>query len=173
MKIYITGMPGCGKSTFGKRVADLLNMPFFDLDKEIIKKENCSINELFEQKGEEYFRNIESEKLKELTTLNNSFILATGGGTPCFNDNIDFMNRQGITIYIRATIPDLLLRLSDKGINKRPLLKHTSREELEQKLSQQMEKRKIYYEKCRFHVAYHETMENDLIKIIQPFTASE
>ncbi len=161
-------MPGSGKSTFGKRVAEKVNMAFFDLDKEIIKRENCSINELFELKGEDYFRKIESETLEEISRSNDSFILATGGGTPCFKNNMDFMNKNGITFYIKASVYDLLERLSEKGINKRPLLKHNSREELEQKLNQQLEKRKAYYEKCRFHVSYNERMETDLIKIIQP-----
>ena len=160
-------MPGCGKSTFGKRVATELNMDFFDLDKEIIKIENRSINEIFENDGEDYFRNIESKCLREITLKNNSFIMATGGGTPCFRDNISYMNENGLTFYIKATVKDLIERLSLKGLNKRPLLRNLTPEEVEKKLGDQLRSRERFYEMCRYQLPYHTSMELDISAVIR------
>ncbi len=173
IKVFITGMPGCGKSTFGNRIATSLNLPFFDLDKEIEIREKLSINEIFRQKGESYFRETESKTLREVTDRNLTFIMATGGGTPCFNDNIEFMNANGTTFYINAAIQDLLERLTDKGINKRPLLKAAAPNELEEKLTTQLESRKAFYEKCQYKLAYHESMENDFLVTIRQLMLSE
>jgi shikimate kinase len=167
MKIFITGMPGCGKSTFGKKVAEELNMTFFDLDKEIIKKENRTINKIFEKEGEDYFRQLESKCLQELSQANEKFILATGGGTPGFGNNMDFMNEAGITIYINASVRDLIERLSIKGLNKRPLLKDLSPQEVEKKLEDQLSSRKKYYERCKFQLIYHPSMESDISALIR------
>jgi shikimate kinase len=82
MKIYLIGMPGCGKSTFGKKAAEQLNMDFIDLDTEIINYRQKSINDIFEQEGEHSFREIESKLLKSITADDDHFIMATGGGAP-------------------------------------------------------------------------------------------
>jgi len=166
-------MPGCGKSTFGKRVAEILNMKFFDLDKEITTKENMTVNDIFQQHGEPYFREAESNILKEITDNNNSFVMATGGGTPCFADNLEIMNTAGNTIYINASVNDLLDRLSVKGINKRPLLKQLSPGELEAHLTSQLNNRKIFYEKCQHILAYNETMETDMVELIRSINKSK
>lgn len=160
-------MPGCGKSTFGKRVAGTLHMTYFDLDKEIVKKENRTINEIFENNGENYFRDIESECLREVTANNDSFILATGGGAPCFRDNMSYMNENGLTIYIRASVKDLIERLSLKGLDKRPLLRNLSPEEVEKKLGDQLNSRERFYNMCRYKLAYHDSMESDLAAVIR------
>lgn len=166
-------MPGCGKSTFGRKAAASLDLPFFDLDKEIIRNENMDINSIFQQKGEEYFRGVESSLLKQVTVSNSSFVMATGGGTPCFADNIDFMNARGLTIYIRATVEDLLERLSEKGLKKRPLLKEVAPEELRAKLASQLQSRKSYYEKCQHILAYHSSMESEIVDVILKNRLSE
>jgi shikimate kinase len=167
MKVFLTGMPGCGKSTFGKRVAGILSMDFYDLDKEIIRKENRVINEIFESEGEDYFRRVESECLHEITAGHSSFILATGGGAPCFGNNMDYMNASGVTIYIRATVKELIERLSFKGLDKRPLLRNMTPEEVEIKLSDQLRSREKFYEMCRHVLTYHISMENDIAALIR------
>src|SRR5436189_5502924 len=94
MKIFLIGMPGAGKSTLGRPLAAALNLPFVDLDKEIEKHEQKSIPEVFELRGEDYFRKSESTLLKSWAESNRSFVLATGGGAPCFHDGIEVINKH-------------------------------------------------------------------------------
>lgn len=159
-------MPGCGKSTFGRKAAGLLRLNFIDLDMEISRVEKLSINEIFNQFGEAYFRENESKILKNISSNSDSFIMATGGGAPCYFDNMKFMKASGITIYIRASVSQLLLRLSEKGIEKRPLLKQLSEGNLEQGLSESLHQRKKYYEKSDFILPYHDSLEKDIVKIL-------
>src|SRR5690606_34726901 len=115
--IYIVGYMGSGKTTFGKRLAAKLNMAFVDLDNLIEVTEGKTINEIFELKGESYFREKEKEILQ--TTVFVNTVVATGGGTPCFFDNMSWMNTNGKTIYLKMTAQALESRLKfDK--NNRP-----------------------------------------------------
>ena len=118
-------------------------------------------------KGEDYFRNVESNCLREVISRNDSFILATGGGTPCFGDNMKYMNENGVTIYINATVKDLVERLSLKGLDKRPLLRNLTPEEVEKKLGDQLHSRERYYKMCKYRLAYHVSMETDIADIIR------
>ncbi len=164
MKIFLTGMPGCGKSTFGRKVARELNLDFIDLDKEIIKKEELSITEIFELKGEDHFRKIESELLKDISMANDNFVLATGGGAPCFYDNMDFMNDQGHTVFIDTPIDTLLERLSLSGINKRPLIKKMGEDNLLEGLTEKLNYRLPFYKKAKNIFNYNISLETDIIR---------
>jgi shikimate kinase len=164
MKIFLTGMPGCGKSTFGRKVARELNLDFIDLDKEIIKKEKLSIAEIFELKGEDHFRKIESELLKDISIANDNFVLATGGGAPCFYDNMDFMNEQGHTVFIDTPIDTLLERLSLSGINKRPLIKKMGEDNLLEGLTEKLNYRLPFYKKAKKIFKYNISLETDIIR---------
>jgi len=164
MKIFLTGMPGCGKSTFGRKIARELSLDFIDLDKEIIKKEELSIIEIFELKGEDHFRKIESELLKEISLVNDNFVLATGGGAPCFYNNMDFMNEQGHTVFIDTPIETLLERLSQSGINKRPLIKKMGEDNLFDGLSEKLNARLPFYKKAKNIFKYNIALETDIIK---------
>ena len=166
MRIFLIGMPGCGKSTFGRKVAADLNLPFFDLDHEIVHREGTSISNIFENQGEDYFREVESRLLHEITLSNQKFIMATGGGAPCFFDNMAFMNDHGISIYIDADIEHLLSRLSEKGIEKRPLLKQIGMENLKDGLKEKLESRKIFYHQAKVILPYHQGLEKDIIRSI-------
>jgi shikimate kinase len=168
MKIFITGMPGCGKSTFGRKAAAELNLEFIDLDKEIINEEQMPITDIFELKGEDYFRKIESRLLKEICSRKNDFIMATGGGAPCFFDNMDFMNEQGFTIFIDTTIDILLERLSSSGINKRPLLKKMGEDNLFNGLTEKLNYRLPYYNKAKIKFKYNIALDTDIIKYFSP-----
>lgn len=159
-------MPGCGKSTFGRKVALLLDLPFFDLDHEIVNHEGTPIPDIFENKGEDYFREIESKLLHKITLSNEKFILATGGGAPCFFDNMAFMNAHGVSIYIDAGIEHLMTRLSEKGIEKRPLLKRMGVENLKEGLIEKLKSRKYFYHQAKVILPYHEGLELDIIKAV-------
>jgi shikimate kinase len=170
MKIYLIGMPGCGKSTFGRKTAEILSMKFIDLDSEIVSYAQKPITHIFKEEGEDYFRKIESSLLKSLSNKEESFIMATGGGAPCFFDNMRFMNTHGITIYIDADIAFLLERLSVKGINKRPLLKKLGKNNLEQGLRDQLNHRLSFYSKAQIILPYEEELEKKIVQKISTRT---
>jgi shikimate kinase len=120
MKIFLTGFPGSGKSFFGKAVAEQLDIPFYDLDELIVAETGSSIVEIFKLKGEDYFRTKESEALRTFGPKRKALI-ATGGGTPCFNHNMEWMNANGMTIYLEASAAFLFHRLV-KDKKNRPLI---------------------------------------------------
>jgi shikimate kinase len=148
-KIFFVGMPGSGKSTIGKHVAMQLGYDFIDLDDVIVSNEGREITEIFKDEGEEYFRNIEHQYLVELIEKKESFILATGGGAPCFFDNMERMNQSGITIFLNVPIEDLYNKLKTKGTDKRPLLKNISASDLLSELKQKFEVRQKFFEQSR------------------------
>jgi shikimate kinase len=147
MKIVLIGYMGSGKSSIGKQLANLLNLQFKDLDQEIELVEKQSIEEIFSNKGEIYFRKKEIEVLKSVLNENSSTILATGGGTPCFGNTMEYLNadKKSITIYLKATIDSLVNRLYEER-KKRPLIAHIkSKEELKDFISKHLFERSYYY----------------------------
>jgi Shikimate kinase len=126
--IYIIGFMGSGKTTAGKKLASLLGWSFIDLDKKIEEYEGKSIPEIFSEKGEDYFRVVESHLLRSLKSGTDT-IVSTGGGTPSYCDNMDIMLESGLTIYLKLTPTQLRSRLSEsKG--DRPLIKDLDHENL-------------------------------------------
>jgi shikimate kinase len=146
MKIYLIGMPGSGKTTLGRKLADKLALSFVDLDTEIIHREGLSIPEIFAAKGEDHFRMVESQLLNEWAVKNDSFVMATGGGAPCFFNGIDSMNSTGLTIFLNVAIDELVNRVSKKS--DRPLLSTTSEEEMKDRLSSLAKQRLTTYQKA-------------------------
>jgi shikimate kinase len=129
MKFFLVGLPGCGKSTLGKKFAYVMRLPFFDLDQLIEEGEGAPISELFVQHGEKQFREVEHHYLLKLESVEKA-IIATGGGTPCFFNNMEMMNQLGMTIFLDLAPREIAHRLSENGISKRPLLKGKTREEI-------------------------------------------
>lgn len=120
--IYIIGFMGSGKTTAGKKLALLLGWSFIDLDKKIEEHTGKTIPEIFSQNGEDYFRDIESQVLKNLLYQTDT-IISTGGGTPCYSDNMDVMLDTGLTLYLKLTPGQLKNRLTGSK-TKRPLIKN-------------------------------------------------
>jgi shikimate kinase len=147
MKIFLLGFMGSGKTHWGRQLSQKLGIPFFDLDEQIVNAENKSINEIFASKGEEYFRMVEKDTLHIITESRDSMIMACGGGTPCYFNNIDYMNRMGTTVWLDTPIPVLLERLI-KERAKRPLLKDLSDEQVNAFIVKKFSDRKIYYEQA-------------------------
>lgn len=154
---------GSGKSFWSTKLGSILNIPSFDLDKEIEKAEAKTIAEIFENKGEDYFRIKENEALKSFTS-NNNFILSTGGGAPCYHNNIDWMNANGITIWIDESIEIIAERLLKEKTH-RPLIANVPDEELKDFLAQMRERRAPFYSKAKHHFNKIITQEN-FLKII-------
>ena len=126
--LYIIGFMGSGKSTAGRKLAFLLDWSFVDLDKKVEEYTGKTITELFSQNGEDYFRNVESEVLKSLKGQINT-VISTGGGTPCYSDNMDYMLSTGLTLYLKLTPGQLKKRLSESS-HERPLIKGLTNDEM-------------------------------------------
>ncbi len=141
---------GCGKSYVGRNLAPLLGFDYIDVDKYIEEKEGLTIKEIFEQKGEDYFRQAEKDFIHQLDTGQN-LVISTGGGAPCFFDNMEVMNEKGLTIYLNRNKEKVIWRLL-KGQYKRPLIAHLNPEELEKFYDERLESRKPFYEKAKLHV---------------------
>lgn len=148
MKIVLVGYMGSGKSTLGKLLSKKLNINFIDLDDYIIAQVNMSIPELFKTKGELFFRKKEREYLQELMNKKTSFILATGGGTPCYGDNLKLIQEKTThDFYLKLSIPSLVERLLPEKEN-RPLLKDITNDELPEFIGKHLFERNNYYLKA-------------------------
>ncbi len=148
MLYFLIGYMGSGKSSLAKRVSRLTRIPYIDSDKAIEAKTGMSVSSIFELHGESYFRELEHEFILSLDDARD-LIISTGGGLPCFNDNISLLNKKGTTFYLKLS-PD---KLSERLINsktERPLLKGKSEEELLQFLTGHLAEREMYYLQSRY-----------------------
>jgi len=150
MQIFLIGFMGSGKSYTAKELSNLLDMPFIDLDGFIEKEGGQSISKLFEFGGEQHFREIEHNALKTVINKYPNYIVATGGGTPIFHDNLHLMKENGLTVYLDASIEVLVSRLSNEQ-SKRPLLANQSGKELKSTIHELLKPRIATYSKC--HIA--------------------
>ena len=163
-KFFIVGMPASGKSRLGKYISSITNLIFLDLDNEIEKKLDTRVKDIFKINGENFFRKIETKILKEIIENKNNFILATGGGTPCFNENMSLINKSGISIFIDVKREILHERISRN--DKRPLLNGTF--SLDMKLSDLYKERIDYYKKSKYHVS--KDIRNEVLSIINSYS---
>lgn len=157
MKFFLIGFMGSGKTYVGKRIAKELDLPFYDLDEYIQEKEGKSINEIFEKKGEEYFRQIERMCLRDTGIIGDA-VVACGGGTPCYFDNLEWINETGTSIYLQTPVNILVNRLLHEQ-SKRPLIAGKSKAELEEFITEKMKDRTPYYLKA--DIVYHQHNEDD------------
>lgn len=165
MRIFLVGYMGSGKTTVGKKLSNKLGIPFYDLDLEIEKKVVQKIPEIFENLGESVFRELEKDQLRQICTADN-FILACGGGTPIFHNNMEYMNNMGITIYLEMNTQAVLSRLSNQN-NNRPLLKNKSKEELLVFVNSHLNERIPFYEKAKYKVNSIGIDLNEIIHIVE------
>jgi shikimate kinase len=147
-KLFLIGYMGSGKTTVGKELAKKLNLQFIDVDLFIENRYHKSISAIFEEKRETGFREIERKALHELVDFEN-VVISTGGGLPCFFDNMDVMNQAGTTVYLKVSVEELSERLS-AGKQKRPLIKDKDREEMKNFIATHLEKREMFYNQATF-----------------------
>lgn len=140
------GMPSSGKSTLGRQLAKELDYEFLDLDKRIEIAEGKKIHEIFRLEGEEYFRKVESEQLKKIPA-DSKLLIATGGGTPCFFDNMSFIKNNGISIFLDVPPDKLVERMHVSRRNNRPLFK-LENENLEETLTNTYNERVNIYKQA-------------------------
>jgi shikimate kinase len=149
-KIILLGYMGCGKSTIANRLSKITNIPYVDLDKSIEERTNLSINEIFEQQGEIYFRTLEREVLIDLLNAPGDLIIGLGGGTPCYANNHELLKGENISsVYLKASVETLFERLvSNKS--KRPLIADKSDDELKEFIAKHLFDRSYYYNQAQY-----------------------
>ena len=146
-RIFIIGYMGAGKTTVGKALAKELNIEFYDLDWYIEARMRKTVKQIFDEVGEEGFRQIEHNMLHEVAEFEN-VIISCGGGTPCFFDNMEYMNQQGETVYLKAT-PEVLYGHLKMGKSVRPLLLNKTPEEVKIFIQEQLKQREVFYGKAK------------------------
>ena len=164
MRIFLIGFMGCGKTTLGKKLAKHLNFNYIDLDRFIENKTVKSINVIFDEKGEQYFRDLEKESLNEIYKMDN-LVITTGGGTPCFYDNMQTILEKGVCIYLKMKAEDLAERLS-KEKNNRPLIKNKSAKELKDFIGLTLLERERFYKQASFIVDAKNITAKEIINLI-------
>ena len=147
MKIFLIGFMGSGKTYWGRQLSQKLGIPFFDLDEQVVEHAGKSIGAIFKTEGEEQFRLQEKHILHIIAESHESFVMACGGGTPCFFNNIEFMNKQGTTIWINTPLDVLHKRLLAEK-ESRPLIQEIPDNQLRYFIGKKFAGRKIYYEQA-------------------------
>jgi shikimate kinase len=166
MKIILIGYMGSGKSTIGKLLSELLNVPFYDLDHLIETSLNLKINEIFEQKGELFFRKKEREILIEFLNSTENYVLALGGGTPCYYDNFDLYQFPNIhSIYLKASVSTLLDRLRNQKAT-RPLISRFNEEELQEFVAKHLFERSYFYHQVKTIITIDNINETEVVSEI-------
>ena len=148
IRIFLTGYMGAGKTTLGKAFARKLNLPFVDLDWYMEERFHITVGELFVERGEEGFRELEKNMLHEVGAFEN-VVISTGGGAPCFFDNMDFMNRNGKTVFLNVH-PDVLFRRLRVAKQQRPILQGKQDDELKEFIIRALEKRTPFYSQAQY-----------------------
>lgn len=148
IRIFLTGYMGAGKTTLGKAFARKLNLPFVDLDWYMEERFHKTVGELFVERGEAGFRELEKNMLHEVGAFED-VVIYTGGGAPCFFDNMDFMNRNGKTVFLNVH-PDVLFRRLRVAKQQRPILQGKQDDELKEFIIRALEKRTPFYSQAQY-----------------------
>lgn len=166
--VYLIGYMGAGKTTIAKLLATELSLPFYDTDKEIEKKENRSVSEVFKKEGELHFRMLENELL---TQINTKAIIACGGGIPIHNNNIKIINTKGISIYLKASANCLANRLKEEKEN-RPLIANILDKDLEPYIKKELQNRNPFYALAHHTILVDRKNKNEILREIHALIPS-
>ena len=160
---------GSGKSTVGKKLANRLQYTFLDIDEWIQKEENTSIEKIFQNRGEACFRQLENEYIRNLPGNDENNVIATGGGLPCHDGNIEYMNEQGLTVYLKMNTGQLFSRLKNAK-EKRPLLQNKTEAEIVEYIEIMLKKREPFYNKAKLVFDAFNLKITDLVEQIKQQT---
>ena len=163
--IYLIGFMGVGKSTIGKQIATRLNIPFLDTDQKIEEQEKNSISNIFRNHGEMYFRRLET---KLLIQVHNRQVIACGGGMPMFNNNMQYITKTGISIYLEASPEHLFSRLKNEK-KRRPLIAGLDNDQLKQFIDNQLKNREKIYNKATYKININNNTNKDTLREIYSF----
>lgn len=147
IRVILIGYMGAGKTTVGKELAKSLGVTFYDLDWYIESRMRKSVKQIFDEGGEEKFRRIEHNMLHEVAEFEN-VVISCGGGTPCFFDNMEYLNQQGETVYLQSQ-PEVLMQHLKMGKGVRPLLLNKTQEEIKEFITAQLKEREQFYLKAK------------------------
>jgi shikimate kinase len=146
MNIFLIGFMGCGKTYWGKLWSGRSGLPFYDLDDMVEAQKGKTAADIFAEDGEDKFRDFETAALRSFSNIETA-IVACGGGTPCYNDNIAWMNKNGTCIYLRSAPENILIRLMTET-EKRPLIKNLQGNELQFYIKEKIKERDFFYEQA-------------------------
>ena len=165
MTIFLLGFMGCGKSTLGRRLAALVNASFIDMDKFIEEKYFKTVAQIFAEEGEAAFREKERLAIEELAGFQN-VVIGTGGGAPCFGDNMQRMNDAGITVWLDVPVEALVARLS-KAKAERPLISDKNNQELTLFVEEKLNERNVFYSQAKVRVTGGNIQAEDITTILE------
>lgn len=165
MKIVLVGYMASGKSAIGRLLASKINFKHIDLDNFIEKKEQLSISKIFKKKGEIYFRKKEMEYLKELLEKTENCCISTGGGTPCYGNNMEIIKKYATSIYLKTSIKEIYTRLKSAK-NKRPLVAHLSNDALLEFIGKHLFERTPFYQKANVTIPTDKKSTSEVVEII-------
>lgn len=164
MHLYLTGFMGVGKTTLGKRLALALKIPFIDTDRLVEQFAGKTVEQIFETEGEDAFRKMENQVLRNIRK-ERACVIATGGGLPCYHHNMDFMNENGLTVYIKAE-PEFIYSRLIRAKKPRPLIKSLDKDGLLVFIRQKLSERKGCYERSKLHINFPEENAENLVNTI-------
>jgi len=167
MRIFIIGFMASGKTTIGKKLATKLDLPFIDLDKVFEESQNTTIRLYMYKFGEDAFRLIEKEILEKVIHENENAVISTGGGTPCFFNNMQLMNSGGLTIYLEVDTPILVNRLMNSK-NDRPLVWGKTKADLTEYAKKLLEKRNEFYSQAKYKINGKNLTVENVLTLIKP-----
>jgi len=167
MRIYLVSYMGSGKSTLGRKLAQVNGCHFIDLDKYIEERHCQTVPQIFAKEGETAFREKERNALLEVSEFSN-VVVATGGGAPCFFDNMTLMNHTGITIFLDIA-PGILAQRLLKSKTDRPLIRGKSPEELQRFIAENLDRRRPFYEQARIKIDREDIAPEEILRLIENF----
>lgn len=163
-KIFLIGIMGSGKTYWAQRIAAQLNLDWIDLDQQIEKATGMPVREVFATEGEAYFRMKERDTLRQLATTGN-IVIATGGGTPCYHNNMEWMNENGTTIWLNVD-PEVLATRLMRGRHRRPLISHLADDEIYGYIVEKLQERTPYYALARYQLAGKQYTLDQFLQIL-------
>jgi shikimate kinase len=166
--LYLIGMPGCGKTTLGKKYAEYSGYKFVDTDEIIIKEQGKTIEKIYEEVKEMGFRALENDLIKRFADMKET-VICTGGGLPCFLGNIDIMNQQGVTVFMDVSAEEIWRRVKDTNYSGRPIYQNKTPEQVKEIITQKSIERRVFYSKAHITIKKDSIQLEDLLEAIGKF----
>jgi shikimate kinase len=153
MKVFLVGLPGSGKTSLGRMLAKALHVPFVDLDAEIERQDGRPVKGIFKEEGENRFREMEAAVLEKFCNAPTDFVMATGGGAPCYFNNMDAINRAGVSVFLDVPVRVIVERMMRSHLEDRPLLAAAGPDGLKEQIEFLRSHRLAYYQRASVTVA--------------------